>query len=241
MSEVDLKKLLQRAIELVMPNLRHYYRLPRKGRVVKAYASNGEYWADVQPLRNDDSDDANEPVISRIEIPILWGGPERGIVCPPTAGTLCDITYYDGDPDYPRISNFRWAKNEAPSCELGGFIIQQSRGVYFLITAAGKLEIKSANGLINMGTLDIIADVNITGGLTVTKSIMADKNITALGDVTGENVAAITAATGATVTASVSIADPTGTMAAMREIYNVHTHPETGTGGGTTTAPNEEM
>lgn len=204
MSEVDLKKLLKRVVELVMPNLRHYYRLPRKGRVVKAYASDGQYWADVQPLRNDDSDDANEPVITKIEIPILWGGPERGVVCPPTVGTLCDITYYDGDPDYPRISNFRWAKNKAPNCALGGFIIQQSPDVYFLITPGGKLEIKSATGLMDMGTLDIIADVNITGGLTVSESIMATINITAGGNV----------------------ADAGGakTMAGMRGTYNGHHH-----------------
>lgn len=217
MSEVDLKKLLQRAIELVMPDLRHYYRLPRKGRVVKAYASDGQYWADVQPLRNDDSDDVNEPVVTRIEIPILWGGPERGIVCPPAVGTLCDITYYDGDPDYPRISNFRWAKNKAPNCALGGFIIQQSPDVYFLITPAGKLEIKSANGLMDMGTLDIIADVNITGGLTVSESITATANITAGGNV----------------------ADAAGakTMSGMRETFNTHTHQENGTGGGVTNVP----
>ena len=221
MGEVNLKELLRRAVELVMPNLRHYYRLPRKGRVVKAYASAGQYWADVQPLRNDDSDDVNEPVISRIEIPILWGGPERGIVCPPTVGTLCDITYYDGDPDYPRISNFRWEKNKAPVCELGGFIIQQSPDVYFLITSSGRLEIKSATALMEMGTLDIIADVNITGGLTVSQSIVATVNITA-----GANVA-----------------DAGGikTMSGMRETFNTHIHQENGTGGGVTNPPAEEM
>jgi hypothetical protein len=139
MADLDLKKLLQRAIELAMPNLRHFYRVPRKGQIVKSYASNGQYWADVQPLRNDDSVDTSEPVISRVEIPIMWGGPERGIVCPPTVGTLCDITYYDGDPNYPRISNFRWAKNKAPACELGAFIIQQKPGVYVKITATGNI------------------------------------------------------------------------------------------------------
>lgn len=138
-NEVDLKKLLKRTIELIMPDLRHYYRLPRKGRVVKSYASDGAYWADVQPLRNDESDDTNEPVIPRLEIPILWGGPERGVVCPPAVETLCDITYYDGDPNYPRISNFRWERNKAPNCELGSFIIQQKPGVFIKITPEGNI------------------------------------------------------------------------------------------------------
>jgi len=177
MAEVDLKKLMQRVVELVMPNLRGYYRVPRKGRVVKAYASGGDYWADVQPLRNDDSDDDKEPVITRIEIPILWGGPERGVVCPPTVGTLCDITYYDGDPDYPRISNFRWAKNKAPACAMGAFVIQQSPDVYFLITPGGKLEIKANTSEMNMVQLDIIANVSITGNLDVTGNVTATGTI----------------------------------------------------------------
>lgn len=140
----DLRALLKRVVELVMPNLRAYYRVPRKGLIVKSYASAGAYYADVQPLRNDDSVDEREPVIPKVEIPILWGGPDRGVVCPPMAGTLCDITYYDGDPDYPRISNFRWQKNKAPSCELGGFIIQQSPGVYIKIDAAGVAYIEAS-------------------------------------------------------------------------------------------------
>lgn len=138
-SSEDLRALLRRVVELVMPNLRHYYRVPRKGRVVKSYAADGRYYADVQPLRNDESDDPREPLLPQIEIPILWGGPERGLVCPPEAGTLCDITYYDGDPDYPRISNFRWMKNKAPACELGAFIIQQRPGVFVKITAEGHI------------------------------------------------------------------------------------------------------
>lgn len=139
MADSDLKTLLRRVVELVMPNLRHYYRVPRKGLVVKSYAAAGAYFADVQPLRNDESVDEREPVLPKIEIPILWGGPERGVVCPPAPGTLCDITYYDGDPDYPRISNFRWARNKAPACELGAFIIQQRPGVYVKIAPEGHI------------------------------------------------------------------------------------------------------
>lgn len=170
MGEVDLKELLKRVVELVMPNLRHYYRLLRKGRVVKAYASDGQYWADVQLLRNDESDDVNEPVITKVEIPILWGGPERGVVCPPTVGTLCDVEYYDGDPNYFRISNFRWAKNKAPACELGGFIIQQSPGVHFLIKPDGSFEI--AGPLHVTGPITSAADISDS-----IRSMAADRDI----------------------------------------------------------------
>ncbi len=148
----DAIALLRRAIELAMPNLRHYYRVLRKGRVVKAYASNGSYWADVQPIRNDESDDESSPVVPMVEIPILWAGDRRGVVCPPVVGTLCDIEYYDGDPDYPRISNFRWPRGKAPACELDAFVIQQKDGVYIKIAQGGKIIIETS------------ADVSVTAG-----------------------------------------------------------------------------
>lgn len=126
MAEESILKTLKRAIELAMPDFRHYYRMTKKAKIVASYASDGQYFADVQPLRNDESEDANEPVIPHVEIPIMWGGPQRGIVCPPAVGTLCDLSYYDGDPNYPRISNFRWQGNQAPQCELEELIIQKS-------------------------------------------------------------------------------------------------------------------
>lgn len=177
MAEVDLKILLKRVIELARPDLRHYYRLPRKGRVVQSYASDGQYWADVQPLRNDESDDVNEPVIPRVEIPIMWGGPERGMVCPPAVGTLCDITYYDGDPNYPRISNFRWARNKAPACELGELIIQQKPGVYLKITPVGNIvhgtDADKINEIAGGKTETVGADwlIEVGGSATITAAM----------------------------------------------------------------------
>jgi len=133
MGNSDLKSLLKRVVELVMPNLRSYYRVVRKAKVVKTYASDGQYWADVQPLRNDESMDPDEPVIPKVEIPIAWAGPKRGVVCPPEVGTYCDLEYYDGDPDYPRISNFRWHVSQAPEVQVGEFIIQREPGTHIKI------------------------------------------------------------------------------------------------------------
>ena len=137
MAEQSLLFLLKRALELAMPDLRAYYRMTRKAKVVASYASAGRYFADVQPLRNDESPDPEEPVIPQVEIPIMWGGPKRGIVCPPAVGTLCDLSYYDGDPNYPRISNFRWQSNSAPDCGLDELIIQQTPGVSLKIENDG--------------------------------------------------------------------------------------------------------
>lgn len=121
---------LRKAVELCMPNLRHYYRMTKKAKVVAAYPSDGQYFCDVQPLRNDESDDQSEPVVPRITIPVLWGGPDRGVVCPPMVGVLCDLSYYDGDPNYPFISNIRWGGgNAAPKADLNEFVIQCENGV----------------------------------------------------------------------------------------------------------------
>lgn len=48
---------------------------------------------------------------------------------------------------------------------------------------------------------------------------------------------------GVNITATGNISDAGGTksMSGMREVYDGHTHPEHGTGGGTTSAPNEDM
>ena len=125
----SLLDMIRKAVEIGMPDMRHYYRMTKKAKVVAAYASDGKYYADVQPLRNDETVDAAEPVVPKAEIPIMWAGPRRGVVCSPAVGTFCDLSYYDGDPNYPRISNFRWHDMDAPEAALNEFVIQLEPGV----------------------------------------------------------------------------------------------------------------
>lgn len=126
----DIVGAIRRLVELAMPDLRHYYRMTKKARVVAVYESSGEYFCDVQPLRNDESADPKEPVVPRVALPVLWGGPDRGVVCPPVTGALCDLSYYDGDPNYPFISNIRWGGGmNAPKAALNEFVIQLENGV----------------------------------------------------------------------------------------------------------------
>lgn len=139
MGKVNLLELFKEVIQLAMPDLRHYYRTTKKAKIVNSYASDGRYYADVQPLRNDETEDPKEPLIPQVEIPVLWGGARRGVVCPPAPGTLCDLSYYDGDPNYPRISNFRWLGNQAPECGLNELVIQKEPGVSIKIDAANKI------------------------------------------------------------------------------------------------------
>lgn len=173
MADTNILDVLRKAIELAMPDFRHYYRMTRKARVVNAYASDGKYFADVQPLRNDETDDPREPLIPRVEIPIMWGGPQRGIVCPPAAGTLCDLSYYDGDPNYPRISNFRWQGNVAPECGLNELVIQQTPGVSLKIEKDGSfLTVSPKNWTVEIGGNASIkaggnATVEAAGSLTI--------------------------------------------------------------------------
>jgi hypothetical protein len=169
MAGSDFTALIKRVVELVKPDLRHYYRVVRKARVTATYASDGKYWADVQPLRNDESVDPDEPVIPKVEIPIYWGGPKRGLVCPPEAGTYCDLEYYDGDPNYPRISNFRWHEHAAPDVEIGGLIIQREPGTH--------IKIDAENNIIHVTPTDRKSDI----GGDRTEAIGGDKTTTVQG------------------------------------------------------------
>ena len=103
----------------------------------------------------------------------MWGGPKRGIVCPPAVGTLCDLSYYDGDPNYPRISNFRWQTNGAPECGLNELVIQQTPGVSIRIEKDGSfLTVSPKNWTVEIGGNASIraggnATVEAAGSLTL--------------------------------------------------------------------------
>ncbi len=131
----DLRELLRRAVELAQPNPRKYFRLPRKGKIVAAYKSNGTYYADVQVLTNDGSPDGDEPMYPKLDLPVIWGGPGRGVVCPPKAGTPCVVGYYDGDPNFPFIQDIRWS--QTPEAELEEFVIQLNKTTQFKIDKQG--------------------------------------------------------------------------------------------------------
>jgi len=138
---VDLRALLRRAIEMAMPNLRKYYRVPRKGKIATAYKCEGQYYADVTALLNSGAVDPDEPLYPKIKLPVIWGGPGRGVVCPPKEGTPCVIGYYDGDPNYPFILDIRW--NEAPEAELDEFVIQLNDKLHLKIDRNGNLCLKT--------------------------------------------------------------------------------------------------
>lgn len=172
---------IKKAVEICRPDLRHYYRMVKKARVVNVYASDGKYYCDVQPLRNDENNDENEPVIPKIAIPVFWGGKNRGIVCPPSIGVLCDLSYYDGDPNYPFISNIRWdSKHNAPKAGLNELVIQQEDGTQIKIDSEKNIIcISPADYKIQVG-----GNVSITAGGSASVSVGENAEITAAGNIT---------------------------------------------------------
>lgn len=126
----------------------------------------------------------------------------------------------------------------------GEVALYDDQGQMIKLKRGKAIEITGCDTLIATCAVSATLDtplVTCTGDLQVQGNITVDGNVTAQGDMQAANVAAIAAMTAATVTGSTSIADPTGTMAAMRAIYNSHTHPETGTGGGITSSTTQGM
>ena len=202
MSGYDLQSVMKRAVELARPDLRAYYRMPRKGVIMATYASDGSYWADVQPCRNDESVDDNEPVVKRVEIPVAWGGPDRGMVCPPAVGTAVVVGFHDGDPNYPHVMGVRWQGNNAPLVGEDEMIIQQEPGVHIKIDQAHGIITVTPGKIVNecednkeetIGgdwTVEVTGKVRITapsvtidGNLNVTGSVSVGGNVNAGGQI----------------------------------------------------------
>jgi phage baseplate assembly protein gpV len=213
MTSSDLKALLKRVVEIVMPDLRRYYRVVRKAKVVKTYAAGGVYYADVQPLRNDESDDLNEPVVTHVEIPIIWAGQNRGVACPPVVGAYCDLSYYDGDPDYPRISNLRWHGMGAPAIDVNGFIIQQKPGVHIQIDPEGNISRMTESNIDDVAGENISHSAGQCWGASATRFASITAPVIYLnGDVIVNGSLSVNGggSFGGSITSSGSIIDATG-------------------------------
>ncbi len=80
-------------------------------------------------------------------------------------------------------------------------------------------------------------DARVHGFTEATGNVTVGGTLAVTGAATFEDTLAAAGA----LSSATSIADPTGTMQAMRDTYNTHTHPENGTGGGTTSVPTQGM
>jgi len=138
----QLKKLLKEAIEACGPDLRKVMALPRKAKVVAVKPAGGSYVCSVQAVRADGRPDPAAPVIPDVEIPVIWAGPNRGLVCPPKEGEFCDLGFYDGDPNSPFIMGFR-PNGAAPPTDLDGLTVQHSPGIAYGFKPDGTFFVKA--------------------------------------------------------------------------------------------------
>jgi len=120
--------------------------------------------------------------------------------------------------------------------------IHLKRGRIIEITGGEKVVVSTKVAEINASVSATITSPEVT--VVASTKVILDTPMT---EITGELAVTGAATFAATLVASgalssaVSISDPTGSMGTMREIYNNHTHPENGTGGGTTSATTQGM
>ncbi|NUN13500.1 MAG: hypothetical protein HUU55_07680 [Myxococcales bacterium] len=120
--------------------------MARKARVVAVHsgggmvdAMNARYSVDVQPLTREGGVDAEMPVICDVELPVVWGGPGRGVYALPAIGTVVRLGFYWGDPSQPYIDAVLADGYVVPEHPLGSLIIQHGPGVKIEIQPTGKV------------------------------------------------------------------------------------------------------
>ncbi|MDR3561912.1 MAG: hypothetical protein P4N59_10825 [Negativicutes bacterium] len=141
----ELAEVFKTIILELFPELGGYH-FPIRAKVVKVHEDGGQvddynklYSVDVQPLKPDGSVDESKPVIPDIEIPVLWGGPDRGVFCLPVVGGVVRVGFYYNDPAYPFIDAVLADGFSIPDHALGSLIIQMSTGVRIEIDKTGQI------------------------------------------------------------------------------------------------------
>lgn len=222
------KKMLLAVLRSFAPELAREFKFPIKARVVAAGGTAGKYVCDVKPLNNDESE-ADEPVLTGVEIPSLLGGPGWGLLCLPAVGQKVAVGFYRADPHAPFVIGMRSDGQTTPAVGTSEMLLQYAGDVR--IEAGGAFKVKAASALIDAPSTTMTGNTFIMGALSVAMQLEVTLNAVFMAAVTSSGAMA----------SLVSLADPTGTMAAIRTLYNSHTHTENGTGGGTTNSPNQQM
>lgn len=116
-----------------------------------------------------------------------------------------------------------------------GDVIHFKRGNQILVDTLGTL-VANANlsATVTSPTITVNGDTTINGTLTVNGAT----NINDILAVTGAATFSSTVVAEGAMSSATSLADPTGTLAAIRVTFNSHDHDETGT---TTKSPNQVM
>lgn len=146
----ELKKLLEKIIRAMFPEISNGYQFPIRAKVVKVHEGGGtvsdydkRYSVDVQPLTKDGTADPTKPVIPDVAIPVIWAGPNRGLFCLPKVGAIVRVGFYYWDAALPYVDAVLGDGYNVPAHPVDGLILQQSNGVKVVIEPSGKVLIKS--------------------------------------------------------------------------------------------------
>lgn len=129
----------------------------RKAKVIKTYDAEDTYLCDVEILNNDESVDESYPIISKVRIPQIVAGEGRGIIAPPEVDSLCDISFYNGDINYPVVSNFRVTTSFAKA-KMDELHIANSSETFIKMDKEGILTIKSEKVVVDCKDATVTAD-----------------------------------------------------------------------------------
>ena len=138
--------------------------------------------------------------------------------------------------DWPRY-NLRHQETEVTIDKVGNRTTHVNGNETLTVTGHGTINVQQGVAINVIGIADITVtektnlicpQTDITGDVKVIGNLEVTENITS---------------TSGDIQASGNVSDQGGTknMANMRSTYNNHTHPENGTGGGTTSKPNQNQ
>lgn len=152
---------LQTLIKSILKEIYPIGSYVRMAKVINSYNTEDKYVCDIQVLKNDGTEDENFPQINSVDIPVLWAGDKKGIICPPTKDTICDVYFYGGDLNFPVISNFR-QNSSIPISQLDELIIQQNEDTFIKISKDNNIEVSCKSYSIK---------ANENGDITIKKAL----------------------------------------------------------------------
>lgn len=151
---------------------------------------------------------------------------EYGFTSVPLAGAEAVVMFVGGRRDHGLVVAVDDRRHRKKGLEPGEAALYTDEGDYVLLRRGRIVEVKAgAKVRVDAPMAELTGNVTIAGTLTVAGNITSAATVA-----------------GATVTGGAGgVSDSGGSMGAMRATFNQHTHPENGTGGGTTGTPTPGM
>jgi len=171
---------------------------------------------------------------------------DYGLASNPLDGSDAIVIFPSGDRSQGIIIAVDNRQYRVKNLAKGEVCIYTDEGDKIHLKRGNKIEITTGELTVNAATKVIVnapnSEITSSVGILMTTPLLTVAGLIRCTGL-GAGVAAVAgkAKILGDLEATGSVADGTRTMAADRAIYNGHTHPENGTGGGTTSAPNQPM